>query len=78
MPAANPPSAAKRRGGVKMIEPLSAQAKCMQDTVGESALWGRRICNYVDRHANQDTLQRIVRVPRRELGDGAEEKEHSA
>src|ERR1700719_2775220 len=38
------------------------QAKSTQNTIGESAFRWRRIGNYVDRHANQDTLQRIAGV----------------
>ena len=78
MQAANPSSATNRRDGAKMIEPSSAQTKRMQDTVSESTFWRRRISNDVNRHANQDTLQRIVGMPWRELGDGAKEKDHHA
>ena len=46
--------------------------------VGESALRRRRNGNDVNRHANQDALQRIVGMPWRELGDGAKEKDRSA
>jgi hypothetical protein len=44
--------------------------------LGESALWGSRNSDDVNRHANQDTLQRIVGMPRREPGDRAKEKDH--
>src|SRR5262252_6225048 len=50
----------------------------MQDTFGESAFWRRRNGNDVNRHANQDALQRIVGMPWRELGDRTKEKDHSA
>jgi hypothetical protein len=41
-------------------------------------MWGCRRCKRVDRHADQDALQRIIRMPAREPGDGAKKKDHRA
>ena len=60
------------------IDLSSPQAKCMRDTIGERAFWRWRISNYVNRHANQGALQRIVGMPWRELGDGTKGKHHHA
>ena len=62
-------------GRIKTIEPLPLQAKCTQDTVGKSAFWWW-ISNYIDRYANQNTLQRVVGMPWRELGNWEKQKHH--
>jgi hypothetical protein len=59
---------------VEWERPSVPQTEGLQNVICRRALRRCRRCKRVDRHADQDALQRIVRMPTREPRDGAKER----